>query len=83
MILQHCCLNAEQKVKLKNEKRDNTIVDETTKYDNAIFPHDPRYKWNKDNFGRLLYLKKGVTVTLNDSTLVLYDKIIRNYGRIN
>ncbi|HXK74678.1 MAG TPA: signal peptidase I, partial [Bacteroidales bacterium] len=46
-----------------------------------IFPHDPRYKWNKDNFGPFVIPQKGVTVTLNDSTLVLYDKIIRNYEK--
>ncbi|HRT14100.1 MAG TPA: signal peptidase I [Bacteroidales bacterium] len=76
------CLNAEQKSKIEKMKKEITpIVDEATKYDNAIFPHDPRYKWNKDNFGPFVIPQKGVTVTLNDSTLVLYDKIIRNYEK--
>jgi signal peptidase I len=44
-----------------------------------IFPHDPRYHWNKDNFGPLTVPKSGVTVTLNDSTIVLYSKIITHY----
>ncbi|MDR1758006.1 MAG: S26 family signal peptidase [Bacteroidales bacterium] len=45
----------------------------------AIFPHDPRYPWNVDNFGPVVIPKKGATVLLNDSTLVLYEKVIRNY----
>lgn len=48
-------------------------------YNATIFPHDPRYKWNKDNFGPIVIPQKGVTVALNDSTIVLYDKIICNY----
>ena len=48
-------------------------------YSPEIFPHDPRYKWNKDNFGPIVIPEKGVTVPINDSTIVLYDRIIRNY----
>ncbi|MBO4480937.1 MAG: signal peptidase I, partial [Bacteroidales bacterium] len=42
-------------------------------------PHNAKFAWNKDNFGPLVIPKKGVTVALNDSTIALYDKIIRNY----
>ena len=48
-------------------------------YSSEIFPHDPRYKWNRDNFGPLVIPEKGATVPLNDSTIVLYDRIIKNY----
>jgi signal peptidase I len=44
-----------------------------------IFPHDPRYHWNKDNFGPLMIPKAGVTIALNDSTIVLYRQIIAQY----
>ncbi|MDR2972807.1 MAG: signal peptidase I [Bacteroidales bacterium] len=55
------------------------IVDEKGERDMSIFPHDPRYQWNKDFFGPITIPKKGATVTLNDSTIVLYEHIIRNY----
>jgi len=55
------------------------LVEREGKLDLSIFPHDSRYHWNKDFFGPITIPKKGVTVTLNDSTIVLYDKIIRNY----
>jgi len=41
------------------------------KYDAQIFPHNDRFKWNLDNFGPLKLPKKGWTVPLNDSTVVL------------
>jgi signal peptidase I len=44
-----------------------------------IFPHDARYQWNKDFFGPVTIPAKGATVALNDSTVVLYSKIIHNY----
>ncbi|MDR2979640.1 MAG: signal peptidase I [Bacteroidales bacterium] len=48
-------------------------------FEYSIFPHDPRYAWNRDNFGEITIPKKGETVELNDSTIVLYDRIICNY----
>ena len=55
------------------------IVDKEDTYDMSIFPHDSRYHWNKDNFGPIVIPQKGQTVEINDSTIVLYDKIIKNY----
>jgi len=45
-----------------------------------IFPHDPaNYKWNQDNFGPLYIPKKGVTVDINSTNIVLYNRIIEVY----
>ena len=55
------------------------LLEASATYNSSIFPHDPRYQWNKDNFGPITIPQKGVTVELNDSTIVLYDKIIHNY----
>ena len=45
-----------------------------------IFPHDPaNYKWNQDNFGPLYIPKKGATVELNSTNIVLYDRVIEVY----
>ncbi|MDR0207178.1 MAG: signal peptidase I [Bacteroidales bacterium] len=54
-------------------------VEKIGEQDLSIFPHDSRYNWNKDNFGPITIPQKGATVELNDSTIVLYEKIIRNY----
>ena len=44
--------------------------------DPQVFPHNASFKWNIDNFGPLKLPKKGWTVALNDSTLVLYRRAI-------
>jgi len=55
------------------------MVDRKGELDLGVFPHDPRYHWNKDFFGPITIPQKGATVALNDSTIVLYEQIIRNY----
>ncbi len=54
-------------------------IEEPDDFDFSVFPHDARYPWNKDNFGPITIPAKGTTVTLNDSTIVLYKTIIKNY----
>ena len=44
-----------------------------------IFPHDPSYSWNNDNFGPIYIPAEGDQVALNLRTLPLYKKIIRDY----
>jgi len=55
------------------------ITDREGEQDLSIFPHDSRYHWNKDFFGPITIPQKGATVELNDSTIVLYKQIIKNY----
>lgn len=45
----------------------------------GIFPNNPGYHWNIDNFGPLIIPKKGWTVTLDSLTLPLYERAIRVY----
>ncbi|MEW5847014.1 MAG: signal peptidase I [Bacteroidota bacterium] len=56
----------------------NENTDYTTMW-KMIFPHDPRYAWNEDNFGPLWIPKKGTTVTLTLENLPLYQRIIDVY----
>jgi len=49
------------------------------KYDEHIFPHNPRYPWNNDNFGPLTLPKKGATVKIDTSNICLYDRVIQVY----
>lgn len=74
------CLNNQQveQIKKMGFQIKPTITPEGY-YESSIIPHDPRYKWNKDNFGPIVIPAKGVTVDINDSTICLYEKIIRNY----
>jgi signal peptidase I len=48
-------------------------------YDPAVFPFNPRFKWNQDNFGPLTLPKKGMTIKLTDSTVILYSTAIEKY----
>jgi len=48
-------------------------------YDSQVFPNDPKFKWNEDNFGPLVLPKTGMTIPLNDSTVILYKAAIENY----
>ena len=44
-----------------------------------IFPHSPKFGWTTDDFGPLWIPEKGSTVSLNDSTLLLYGDYIRKF----
>lgn len=52
-------------------------------YDEHIFPHNPRYPWNNDNFGPLVIPKAGVTVAIDTGNLCLYDRVIEVYDGNN
>jgi signal peptidase I len=44
-----------------------------------IFPSDPKYSWNLDNFGPIWIPKKGVTINLTLDNLPLYKRLISVY----
>lgn len=45
----------------------------------SIYPNHPKFAWNMDNFGPLVVPKKGMTITLTDSTYILYKRVIEGY----
>jgi len=47
--------------------------------DPAIFPSDPKFTWNLDNFGPIWIPKKGVTINLSLENLPLYKRLIDVY----
>ncbi|MET1057095.1 MAG: S26 family signal peptidase, partial [Pedobacter sp.] len=55
------------------------VIDPAGHYDAEIFPHNEKFKWNMDNFGPLMLPKKGMTITLNESTMILYRRAIELY----
>jgi len=50
-------------------------------YNTSFFPNDIKYNWNEDNFGPIIMPKKGSKITLNETNLPLYKKIIREYEK--
>ena len=62
-----------------NIKSITPVVAPAGQRDEEVFPHNPKFKWNIDNFGPLVLPKKGMTITLNDSTIALYSTAIEQY----
>ncbi len=62
-----------------NIKKVTLINDPAGHYDAEVFPHNPKFAWNIDNFGPLVMPKRGMTIALNDSTMALYRRAIELY----
>lgn len=45
--------------------------------DDGIFPSSKYTPWNGDNYGPVVIPKKGMTISVNDSTLAFYSDIIK------
>jgi signal peptidase I len=60
-------------------KNVTTEVEPAGNYDPQIFPHHPKFKWNLDNFGPLTLPRRGMTIALNESNLILYRRAITLY----
>jgi len=62
----------------------DSIVQKITQTKTAninFFPNAIPYDWNEDNFGPILIPKAGMTIDINEQTLPLYKKIIRDYEK--
>jgi signal peptidase I len=57
----------------------NIEVEPKGEYSPTIFPHNPSYPWNNDNFGPLLLPKKGLTLPIDTHNICLYEKILSTY----
>ncbi len=62
---------------IKSVSKSEETVDSTAMP--HTWPYSTDYKWSRDNFGPLYIPKKGATVDLNLTNLVLYDRIISAY----
>ena len=54
-------------------------IKEKGERDPNIFPHDPNYNWNVDQFGPLYIPEKGKTIDINLENLPLYKRVITEY----
>lgn len=48
-------------------------------WDSGLFPFDPKYPWNVDNYGPLIIPKKGVKVDISMDNISLYERLIDVY----
>ncbi|MEO6882621.1 MAG: signal peptidase I [Bacteroidia bacterium] len=48
-------------------------------FDEDIYPNNPHYRWNVDNFGPLYIPKAGATIKLDTTNLPLYSRVITAY----
>jgi len=48
-------------------------------WDEYVFPFNDHYKWNVDNYGALKIPAKGDTVTLDSTSICLFERIISAY----
>ena len=62
-----------------NIKSVTPVVAPAGQADSEVFPSNPKFKWNIDNFGPLTLPKKGMTIKLTDSTVALYSTAIEKY----
>ena len=65
--------------KWSNVKTLNPYIRPVNDFDSQIFPHDPKFKWNADNFGPLIVPKEGWTVKLDSTNYALYERAISIY----
>ncbi|MCD2258752.1 signal peptidase I [Psychroserpens luteolus] len=73
-------LTAENAAKIKSSS--NTVSLNQFSYqlrNPTVFPHNPQYNWNYDNFGPVYIPKKGETIELNMEVLPLYKRLISEY----
>ena len=54
-------------------------VEKAGQYAEYIFPHNPNYKWNVDNFGPITIPASGVEIDITTENLPLYKDIIERY----
>lgn len=48
-----------------------------------VFPYNNKFPWTIDNFGSLYIPKAGSTISLNDSSLILYRDIMEKFEKVD
>lgn len=70
---------AVSKLKVQPNVVSVTPIKRTAGVKEDIFPRDPNYNWNIDNFGPMYIPKAGATVNLNTENIALYKRAISEY----
>ncbi|MCC8411062.1 signal peptidase I [Mucilaginibacter sp. UR6-1] len=61
---------------LSNIKSITPVIEPKGQQDLSVYPQSELYNWNQDNYGPITVPKRGMTITLNDSTVALYGRNI-------
>jgi signal peptidase I len=48
-------------------------------WDQQMYPHHPRFQWNRDHFGPIVIPKKGMTIDMDQNNYLLYKRVIEAY----
>jgi len=70
---------AEQIKKLPSVVSVTRKIDKAGEREITIFPHNPAYAWNNDNFGPLVIPKAGLTIPIDTHNVCLYEKEMNTY----
>jgi len=65
--------------KLPIVKSIEVINEPAGEFSPEIFPHDPSFAWNRDNFGPVYIPKKGVPIQITTENIPLYHRLIETY----
>lgn len=69
-----------EKIKaFSNVKIITPVIAEEGAFEQQVFPNDPHFNWNQDNFGPIIIPKEGWTVKLDSLTLPIYQRAITVY----
>lgn len=71
--------NADAISKFTNVAEITPVYTGKDKFEAHIFPYNPVYGWNEDNYGPIWIPVKGATVKLDTANLCLYERIIDVY----
>lgn len=71
--------NADVIAKFTNVTDVTPVYSAPGEYAPHIFPYNPVYAWNEDNYGPIWMPVKGSTVKIDTSNICLYDRIIDVY----
>lgn len=69
----------EQIKTFKNVEEISPAIQGRGQFAEYIFPNDPQFPWNVDNFGPLLIPAKGLTINISTQNLPLYKRAIGFY----
>jgi signal peptidase I len=71
--------NADAISKFTNVTEIEPVYSSKGDYAPHIFPYNPVYGWNEDNYGPIWMPVKGATVNIDTANLCLYERIINAY----
>lgn len=78
-LLYHFPLTKGMKSRLSSLPQVVSIKEEPDEGRSLLYPLDRETGWSRDNYGPIYIPKRGDKVTLNEETLALYSRCIRNY----